>query len=570
MTFLKNRRIGISAKTSIITGFIVLVLLASSSIISINLQSGLSNIMIEKYVQIQGKALEEYKKSQKLSLEEMTKINTEICSGIAESFLYNFDQDGLKGLLARFVKIDGIVAIKVLDADGRPFAAVWKDSKVHTGDEIPLKNNLEKEFSCDSDSIHDGAMIGTVHFYYTDQFVQNEITEKNKKTEQSITEFSSIAANSINKFIKTQLLVASCIVFALTVSIVLCLQFIVAKPINNTVRMIKDIAQGEGDLTKRLEVLSKDEIGALGKWFNMFVKKLQSIITGIAETSEKLNSSSRNLFIISKEVSKGADKMSAKSNTVAAATEEMSSNMSSVAAAAEQFSTNISMVSAATEEMTSTINEIAQNTENTRVTSNQAVLRSKKASEKIENLNRSAQDIGKVVETITDISEQTNLLALNATIEAARAGEAGRGFAVVAGEIKNLARQTAEATLEIKDRIESIQDSTQETVFEIEEVTVAINSANEMIDIVTAAVEEQAANTKEIAANVTQAAQGIQEVTENVSQSSTVANEIAKDIADVSYSSNEMSNNSSQVNTSAEDLNQLSEEIKKTIGQFKI
>ena len=344
----------------------------------------------------------------------------------------------------------------------------------------------------------------------------------------------------------------------------------IVRSINEVVAGLKDAAEGEGDLTKRLEVKSRDEVGSLAKWFNTFVQKLQGIITNIAGNSERLNTSSSELLAISRKMSEGAEKMSAKSNTVAAAAEEMSSNLSSVAAAAEQSSTNISMVSSAAEEMTSTINEIARNTEKTRATSNDAVLRTKKTSENIDSLSRSAKEIGRVVETINDISEQTNLLALNATIEAARAGEAGKGFAVVAGEIKALARQTAEATLEIKEKIESIQGSTQQTVSEIEEITVAINSVNEMIDTVAASVEEQSATTKEIASNVIQAARGIQEVTDNVTQSSAVAGEIAKDIADVNQAANEMSKDSSQINTSADDLSQLSGELKKTVDQFKI
>ena len=344
----------------------------------------------------------------------------------------------------------------------------------------------------------------------------------------------------------------------------------IVKPIKMVVESVKDIAQGEGDLTKRLNIKNQDEIGTLAKWLNVFLQRLHEMIADIAGNSKKLNTTANELSAISETMSEGASDVSTKAGTVATAAEEMSSNMSSVATAAEQSSTNISIVSSAAEELTSTISEIAENTERTRVISNQAVSRTEKASKNINNLSRSAKDIETVLDTIKDISEQTNLLALNATIEAARAGASGRGFAVVASEIKELAIQTAKSTLEIKNIITNIQDSTGETVTEIKEISDAINSVNEMIYTVASAIEEQSITTKEIAMNVTQAAQGIQEVTENVTESSTVANAIAKDITDVHEVASEMSNSGSQVNTIASELNQLSQKLSASVDQFKL
>jgi methyl-accepting chemotaxis protein len=164
----------------------------------------------------------------------------------------------------------------------------------------------------------------------------------------------------------------------------------------------------------------------------------------------------------------------------------------------------------------------------------------------MDQLGAAANSIGKVIETITDISEQVNLLALNATIEAARAGEAGKGFAVVANEIKELAKQTAAATQDIKEKIEGIQGTTSMTVGQITEITQVINDVNDVVGNIATAVEQQSAATKEIATNVAQASQGIQEVNENVNQSSSVSGEISRDIAGVSVSMNEMSTSSSQ------------------------
>ena len=136
--------------------------------------------------------------------------------------------------------------------------------------------------------------------------------------------------------------------------------------INKVVDILKDIAEGEGDLTKRITVDSKDEVGELARWFNLFVEKNHSIIKTIAENAKYLNDTSTDLSGLSAQMSDGAENMTGKSNVVATSAEEMSSNISSVAASMEEASINISMVATAIEELTSSVGEIARNTENAR------------------------------------------------------------------------------------------------------------------------------------------------------------------------------------------------------------
>ncbi len=360
----------------------------------------------------------------------------------------------------------------------------------------------------------------------------------------------------------------------ITVLTAICIWFLcgklILKPIAKVKEGLKDIAQGEGDLTTRLDVPGEDEVGELSKWFNTFMEKLQRIVSDIGQNAETLNASSGELSSLSGTMSQGADIMSSKSNTVASSADEMSGNINSVAAAMEQASTNMNLVASAAEEMTATINEIAQNSEKSRTITGAAVTQSDDASKKIDELGHAAQEIGKVTETITEISEQTNLLALNATIEAARAGEAGKGFAVVANEIKELARQTAEATQDIKDRIDAIQSTTSESVTQVDEIAKVINEVNDIVSTIAAAVEEQSVTTKEIAGNVSQASSGIQEVSEKMSNSSTVASQIARDIAEVNQSSAEMSNSSSQVDLNANELSNLATQLKDLVGKFRV
>ncbi|WP_035235591.1 methyl-accepting chemotaxis protein [Desulfobacter vibrioformis] len=360
------------------------------------------------------------------------------------------------------------------------------------------------------------------------------------------------------------------LLFIMSFMVFIAIQKMVKNPIFSVLSGLKDAAEGDGDLTKRLRITSADELGSLSRWFNTFVEKLQGIIRDIANNSEKQNRSSAELLDISKKMSDAAGIMTERSNTVAAAAVDVSDNMTSTAAAAEQSSNNIEMVSSAAEEMSAMIGKIAKNTEETRKNSQYAVSRTQKAADSIKNLEHSAQEIGDVVETINDISEQTNLLSLNATIEAARAGESGRGFAVVASEIKLLAKQTADATYEIQGKVIRIQDSTRQAISEISEISNAIDSVNAMIDTITTSVEKQSGTTREIAGNVSQAALGIQEVTLNVTESSKKVKKIASDIDDVHQAALGISDRSSEINASADRLSQISKTLKTSVDQFKI
>ena len=345
---------------------------------------------------------------------------------------------------------------------------------------------------------------------------------------------------------------------------------VISAPIQKVVQNLKDIAEGEGDLTRRLRVTSQDEIGNLANWFNIFMDKLQDLIRQTVSTSGAVGDSSSELLTISGEMVSSTSVARDKADKVTRAAEEMSGNIHSIAAAMEQATTNINMVAVATEEMASTIHEIARNSEQARGISTRAVTTSRDASEKMNRLGVAAVDIGHVTETINDISNQTNLLALNATIEAARAGEAGKGFAVVAGEIKELSRQTADATLEIKKRIEGIQSVTVETVEEIGAVVDIIREISDIITTIATSVEEQSAATREISQNISQASSGINDVNEKINRNAQVASVISKEIADVDGSAAEILKNSDRVNRSADQLTELARQLSERVGRFKV
>lgn len=372
------------------------------------------------------------------------------------------------------------------------------------------------------------------------------------------------------KTIRNLIILVTIIAVLITAVLVSFAALAIVKPLNDAVFGLKDIAEGEGDLTKRLEVKSKDEVGEMAFWLNTFIEKLQGIIKNIGENSTSVGANSEQLSTISGELLAGAEDTSQRSTNVATSSEEMSANLNNVAAAMEESSTNANMVATAAEEMSSTINEIAENAEKARTVSQDAVSQATSASTSMNELSEAAHKIGKVTETITEISEQTNLLALNATIEAARAGEAGKGFAVVANEIKELAKQTAEATLDIKNLIDDVQTTSDSTSGRINQISEVIAGVNDIVSTIASAVEEQTVATQEIANNIAQASQGIQEVNENVNQSSAVATDISQDIAEVSSAAQTISRSSNDVKQSAQDLLNRSQELNEIVGSFKV
>ena len=370
---------------------------------------------------------------------------------------------------------------------------------------------------------------------------------------------------------------AGILVGAVGLGLVILLMYFLVKrvvehPIRATAAMLQDMAQGEGDLTRRLTVVSGDELGDMAGWFNTFVEKLQGMVSRLTDHVGHLRASSTNLSSVSNEMTFQADEMTQRSanaadasrqaslsiDNMAAAADEVSSqaasvarasgnvtrnmkeirsasdnisdHLNSVAAGAEQMSASVSSVATAIEEMYASLNEVAQNAGRGANLTAEASVSAGRTSEIVNSLGSAAREIGEVVDMIRGIAAQTNLLALNATIEAAGAGEAGKGFAVVANEVKELAKQTAGATAEIRDRVESIQVNTENAVVAIEKIVSFITAINQIMQTIASAAEEQTATTNEISKSIAEVASAAESVSENVHQAATEAGGTAKNI----------------------------------------
>lgn len=388
--------------------------------------------------------------------------------------------------------------------------------------------------------------------------IQQEISISLKKTEKHVNQ------------IQAGVLLFALICIALVIFANLRFKSSILKPITLLSARLKDLVQGEGDLRQRIEITGKDEIADMARLFNEFIAQQQRIIQDINKVSDEVVNSSTSIRENIETLVDNSEKSTAQSQTVASSTEQASTNVSNISASAEQMSSMVSTIATAIEEMSISLNEVAKNCQKESQVASSANDQAKRTHVEVSHLQTVSIEISKIVELINDIADQTNLLALNATIEAASAGAAGKGFAVVATEVKELAKQTAQATENIREQIEQMQASTKNAVASINSITAVIEEIHSISENIATSVEEQSATISEISRNVSTSSQAATDIAKNVNESAKGLTEISSSIHNINTVTSNATTTLQDLSKKTESLHNLTEKLDTTLAKFKI
>ncbi len=396
--FHEKKRFGISAKTSFISGCIVFILLSAASILLLKSQSDIVAFIIQNHIQKIENTIDTQTENRKLSLRTQLAVHAELLSNMCAIFLNNYDWEGVGEVIARYIKIPEVQAVRVSDSKDRPVAAVWRDSEIRTGKTIPENIAVNEALSLQADSRYQEENVGKIQIYYTDAMLNEEVLKSKASAQKEVSVFRDAIYRHVDSQFRRQIASLLVVVVVLIAGITLCLRIIAVNPAKQIIETLRQNAGQftamSGQISSASQTLASDssvQAGSIGE-ISLSVEKITAMINQNADNSDHANLMMKNA-----------------GNGVETASASMSELMDSM-----------------------------------------------------EKISGSGEKTSAIVNTVDEIAFQTNLLALNAAIEAARAGEAGAGFAVVADEVRSLAKRASDAAKNTAGMIEDMMKRVRE------------------------------------------------------------------------------------------------------------
>jgi len=449
---------------------IVSVLMILGGFVLLNFQVKMVNSFTTEISRGLNQFIDKRAEEEKSALKKKIALNAEILSGIGSTYLYNLDQDGMKQSLRPYMNYGEIVAIKILDERGEPFAAAWRDPDVNTGDSLPVDLAVGSDPSIFVECVREGKQIGSFTVYYTDSIIKKKINDLKKRSAKETGSFQDVSRSQLDKAIWSQGVGAFFILLVLVICLIISLRALVLKPIKAVSSVANQLANF--DLGVTINATNNDEIGRLLRAVDDMACSFRNVVGQVQRSGIQVSSSSTEL---------------------AATVREQEATMANQVESTDRMVKAVQDISTVSGGLMETMQQVAIKSQETAgfASSGQGNLArmeeamdnmekaSGSISGRLQTINEKAENITNVVVTITKVAEQTNLLSLNAAIEAEKAGEYGRGFNVVAREIRRLADQTAVATLDIEQMVQEMHGAVSAGVMEMDKFIGEVKRSSE-------------------------------------------------------------------------------------------